>query len=233
MPDSVMYGSARAPAPAVAAALDSVAARGGFFALRVGGPDDGWHPLADSYARGFTDLAHRVAARYDTGELRIGVSIAHLGHAARLWSPVLACTLLHGIVPDLTELQRADDGPALRLPRPAGWYADRLPDATAVLGDQVMGHLHALAAGLDIKVAPRLLDGNAGSALAEAGRALLDLDPALRDRLTDLTTRLLATGRLAGTGRLTSPDLGFRRRSCCLYYRTPTGAKCGDCCLAD
>ncbi|MFE2045058.1 (2Fe-2S)-binding protein [Streptomyces sp. NPDC059477] len=232
MPVEPPLVTAKAPAAEVAAALDAVSALGGFFVLPVGGPEQGWHRVTDSYARGFTDLARSVAARHRTHEARIGVSIAHLGHAARLWSPALACTLLHGIVPDLTAVQRADDGPALRLPRPSGWYADRLPDPAGALGEQVQGHLRAFAAGLRVKVAPRLLDGNAASALAEAARALLAAHPDRRDRLTALTGDLLTRGRLAGTGHFTGPDLAFRRRSCCLYYRTPAGAKCGDCCLA-
>ncbi|WP_411759680.1 (2Fe-2S)-binding protein [Streptomyces tunisiensis] len=221
---------ARASTASVAAALHDVASLGGFFALQVGGADDGWHPLARSYAAGFTDLAEAVARRHRTPEPRVDVSIAQLGHAARLWSPALACVVLHGIVPDLEELQRADDGPALRLPRPTGWYADRLDEGPAhALYQQVTRHLSALAAGLCVKVAPRLLDGNSASALAGAAHALLTLRPAVRGPLTALTTALLDTGRLAGTGVLTGPDLAFRRRSCCLYYRAPNGSKCGDC----
>ncbi|MER7780039.1 (2Fe-2S)-binding protein [Streptomyces sp. NPDC096191] len=225
---------ARASSASVTAALHDVAGLGGFFALHVGGRDDGWHPIAHSYTAGFTDLAEAVARRHRTQESRVGVSIAQLGHAARLWSPALACVVLHGIVPDLEGLQRADDGPALRVPRPAGWYADRLDDGGArALYRQVTRHLSALADGLRVKVAPRLLDGNSASALGGAAHALFAFRPAVRGPLTDLTTALLDTGRLAGTGVLTGPDLAFRRRSCCLYYRAPDGSKCGDCGLAD
>ncbi|MER5842588.1 (2Fe-2S)-binding protein [Streptomyces prasinus] len=224
---------ARASAASVTAALRDVARLGDFFALQVGGRDDGWHPVARSYAAGFTDLAEAVARRHRTPEPRVDVSIAQLGHAARLWSPALACVVLHGIVLDLEELQRADDGPALRVPRPAGRHVDRLDDGTArALYQQVTRHLSALADGLRVKVAPRLLDGNSASALAGAAHALLALRPAVRGPLTDLTTALLDTGRLAGTGVLTGPDLAFRRLSCCLYYRAPNGSKCGDCGLA-
>ncbi|QXQ28437.1 iron reductase, partial [Streptomyces albidoflavus] len=116
-PDSVRLPvSARAPAGAVADALTEVARLGGFFVLRVGGPGHGWQPLDRSCAAGFTDLAEAVARRHRTDEPRVGVSIAQLGHAARLWSPALATLVRHGIVLDLAGLQRADDGPALRLP---------------------------------------------------------------------------------------------------------------------
>ncbi|WP_217245047.1 (2Fe-2S)-binding protein [Streptomyces sp. AC602_WCS936] len=227
-----MHG-ARASTASVATALHDVAGLGGFFALQVGGPDDGWHPVAHSYADGFTELAAAVARRHRTREPRVAISIAQLGHAARLWSPALACVVLHRIVPDLEGLQRAEDGPALRVPRPDGWYADRLDGGPVrVLYEQVTDHLSALADGLRVKVAPRLLDGNSASALAGAAHALHALRPAERGPLADLTTALLNTGRLAGTGVLTRSDLAFRRRSCCLYYRAPNGSKCGDCGLA-
>ncbi|MCX5040307.1 MULTISPECIES: (2Fe-2S)-binding protein [Streptomyces] len=227
-----MHG-ARASTASVTAALHDVAGLGGFFALQIGGRDDGWYSVARSYVAGFTDLAEAVARRHRTPEPRVDASIAQLGHAARLWSPALACVVLHGIVLDLEGLQRADDGPALRVPHPAGWYADRLDGGARALYEQVTGHLSALADGLRVKIAPRLLDGNSASALAGAAHALLVLRPAVRGPLTDLTTALLDTGRLAGTGVLTGPDLMFRRRSCCLYYRAPDGSKCGDCGLAD
>lgn len=223
--------AARAPGDAVASALAEVAALGGFFALRTDAPDEGWHHVGASYARGFVDLATAVADRYRT-DLRVGVSIAQLGHAARLWSPVLACTLLHGIVPDLDTLRREDTGSALGLPAPAGWYADRLAEPEHTLGAQVMDHLGRLEAGLAVRIAPRLLDGNAASALMGSAGVLLAARPDIRGPLTRLVDRLLGTGRLVGTGSVTGPGLGFRRRSCCLYYRTPGGSTCGDCCLA-
>lgn len=227
----------RAPEPplpggVVAAALDDVAGIGPFFALAVGGPGDGWHPVADTYARGAADLVAATAGRYGTAELRIGASLVQFGHASRLWSPVLACALLHGVVPDLAGLQRADDGPALRLPAPAGWpapAADRLPE---VLYDAVVTrHLEPLAAGLRVKVAAGLLHGNAAAALVGAAAALRAARPAQAEPLTRLTDALLRTGRLAGTGLFTGPGPAFRRRSCCLYYRVPGGGTCGDCSL--
>jgi ferric iron reductase protein FhuF len=60
---------------------------------------------------------------------------------------------------------------------------------------------------------------------------LLSARPDLRESITHLTTALLNTGELAGTGTITSAGLDFRRNSCCLYYRLPGGGKCGDCAL--
>ncbi|WP_242910571.1 (2Fe-2S)-binding protein [Actinomadura terrae] len=221
------------PAVTAAAALAEAAAFGSFFAVTVGGPGEGWRPAQDAYAQGMTDLIAARAERYGTGEPRIAASVVQLGHAARLWSPMLACAVIHGIVIDLTGLQRADDGAVLRLPDPVGLRVGegaRLAEALyrAVMDD----HLRALAAGLRVKVASGLLDGNAASALVEAARALVAARPALREAVRELTTALLNTGRLVGTGHITGPELGFRRRSCCLYYRVPGGEKCHDCALA-
>ncbi|BBX97374.1 (2Fe-2S)-binding protein [Mycobacterium lacus] len=207
--------------------LSEISSYGGFFALTVGGDAAGWHPVARSYADGFADLIDVTVARYRTTEPRIGASLVHLGHAARLWSPVLACVLGHGAVPDLTELQRADDGAQLRLPEPVGNPAPPSPELLYRI--VVQDHMEPLAAGLRVKLAPRLLSGNVASALVGASRALLSVRPDLRGPIVQTTNDLLDIGKLAGSGVITSPDLDFRRRSCCLYYRLPDGGKCGDC----
>ncbi|MBB0246839.1 iron reductase [Streptomyces alkaliphilus] len=227
-----MTSPAQAPPAAVAAALADVATLGGFFAPVVAGPDEGWHPVAESHAAGSADLVADNARRYGTTEPRVAASVVQLGHAARLWSPLLACAVAHGVVPDPADLQRADDGPALRFPSPAGWWTRDAGESSALLYRLVMEEcLAAMAAGLRVRVAPRLLIGNAASALVEAGRALVAARPGLREPATDLVTRLLATGVLVGTGEITDSALAFRRRSCCLFYRVPPGDRCGDCSL--
>ncbi|MEV3855578.1 (2Fe-2S)-binding protein [Streptomyces sp. NPDC050095] len=221
----------RAPRTAVTDALHDVAALGGFFALGVA--DD--RPQVPFAAGEFIRLADDVARRCGTDEVRIGASLAHLALAARLWSPVLACTVLHGIVPDLAGAEWADGGPDVRLHRPGGWYADRLPDPAAAVYEQVDGVLAAVEKAVEsaagVKVARGLLDGNVASALVGSAGVLLRARPGVREPLTRLTRELLGAGRLAGTGRLTGPVPHFRRTSCCLYYRVPGGGKCGDCCL--
>ncbi|MFJ9122947.1 (2Fe-2S)-binding protein [Streptomyces sp. NPDC102340] len=214
----------------VTEALRDVSRIGGFFALDT--------PLARSsdaevrLARaGFAERAQAVNDRYDTPEPRIGASIAHLGLAARLWSPVLACTLVHGIVPTMSTVEWSGEGSALRLPRPEGRRAAEFPSLADAVHEQVDGVLQAVERGLTIKVAPRLLAGNSASALVGSAAQLLRSRPELRTDLTRLTRELLEAGRLRGTGRITGADLAFRRRSCCLFYRAPGGGKCGDCCL--
>jgi hypothetical protein len=200
----------------------------GFFALTVGGDATGWHPVRQSYADGCTDLIDATARRYRTTDLRIGASLVHLGHATRLWSPVLACTLGHGVVPDLKDLQRADDGAQLRMPEPVGQAVDS-PSADLLYRIVVKQHMKPFAAGLRVKLAPALLAGNVASALVGASRALLSARPDLRDPILEVTNSLLDTGMLAGSGVITSAHLGFRRRSCCLFYRVPGKSVCGDC----
>lgn len=210
----------------ISAELAEISSYQGFFALTVGGAAAGWHPVGRSYADGFTDLVDATARRYRTTDLRIAASLVQLGHATRLWSPVLACALAHGVVPDLGALQRADDGARLRLPAPVGTPADS-PDALYRV--VVREHLQPLAAGLRVKLAPALLAGNIASALVGAAQALLSARPDLHTRIAETTRALLGIGVLAGSGALTGPRLAFRRRSCCLFYRLPGGSVCGDC----
>lgn len=208
--------------------LAETASYGGFFALTVGGDPAGWHPVAQSYADGCADLIDATVHRYGTTDLRIGASLVHLGHATRLWSPVLACAIGHGVVPDLDGLQRADDGAALRLPEPVGMPAH---SPEALYRVVVSEHMRPLAAGLPVKLAPALLAGNIASALVGAARALLSARPDLRRPIVETTRSLLDTGVLAGSGVISGDGLGFRRRSCCLFYRLPGGSLCGDCVL--
>lgn len=214
----------------ICAELSDVFSYGGFFALAVGGDAAGWHPVGRSYANGCADLIDATVARYRTTELRVGASLVQLGHAARLWSPVLACALAHGVVPDLSGLQRADDGARLRLPEPVGEPVDRdSPSPQTLYRIVVQNHMEPLAAGLRVKLAPDLLAGNIASALVGTSHALLAVRPDLHEPVVGITESLLNTGVLAGT--MDGGGLAFRRRSCCLFYRTPVGSKCGDCAL--
>lgn len=211
----------------ISAQLAEISAYGGFFAINVGGDPTGWHPVAASYADGFADLIDATNARLASPEPRIGASLVHLGHAARLWSPVLACVLAYGVLPDLTDLQRADDGAQLRLPAPLG--EPIAPSPQLLYRVVVQDHMERFAAGLDIPLAPGLRYGNIASALTGTSRMLLAARPDLRAPIARTTGELLDTGDLVGAGEITGDDLEFRRNSCCLYYRLPGAGKCGDC----
>jgi len=208
--------------------LSEISSYKGFFALIVSGDATGWHPVGQSYADGFTDLIDTTIKRYHTTDKRIGASLVQLGHATRLWSPVLACALAHGVLPDLTNLQRADDGAQLRMPEPVGEAVEKV-SAGLLYRVVVQHHMRPFAAGLRVKLAPTLLAGNIASALLGASRALLVARPDLRGPIVEITNSLLGTGVMSGSGVVTGSHLAFRRGSCCLFYRIPGKSVCGDC----
>jgi ferric iron reductase protein FhuF len=229
----------------VTRALAAAAAIGPFFALGTDAAGPGWRPATAYYPDGFLAGAQ---ARLTAAEPRVVASIAQQGYAARLWSPVLGSGLLAQVVPDLAGLQiRAPEAAspeavspeavsslALALPGPTGWQAaDPITLAELSYRAIVTGHLEPLALALDSEVAEGLLWGNAASAMIGALSMLVSAHPSLLEPATALAAALLALGRLAGTGDLgvTGEGLGFRRRSCCLYYRLPGGGLCGDCAL--
>ncbi|GAA2244498.1 (2Fe-2S)-binding protein [Streptomyces amakusaensis] len=216
---------------------------GGFFALRTSAdtprPGPGAVPLAQVYAGDLAPLTRRVdivAERHTPPERRVAASIAQLGLAARLWSVALGAAVLTGELPDLD-------------PARLHWSPDRTSpddlwlDLTAAPGtrpatvdtlhDTVqLTHLTPLAEALrhDTPVSRRLLQGNAGSALAGAVRQIEDWArgagrPEAAVRAAALAEGLLRHPELAGT--VHGPRM--RRNSCCLYYRAPRGGLCGDC----
>ncbi|MGJ7416991.1 (2Fe-2S)-binding protein [Streptomyces cinereoruber] len=211
---------------------------GGFFALRTTPPETGGAhlPLARVYAGEdgpLTARVDRVAARLGAPDRRVGASVAHLGLAARLWSTALGPAALYGRFPDTDPAELYWDG-ALTSPDDLWWAGSATrPGTAADLHAAVQeAHLVPLHAALrrDGRISPRLLWGNAGSALAGALRELTRWArahgrPDAADRATALVAELLDHPDLAGTVR--GPRL--RRASCCLYYRCPGGGLCGDC----
>ncbi|MET8948500.1 (2Fe-2S)-binding protein [Streptomyces sp. NPDC004542] len=228
---------------------------GGFFVLRTtantGAAPAGPLPaLAQAYADTASDprlnaLAARVGAvahRLRTPEPRVSASIVHQGLAARLWSAALGCAALYGRLPDLDPALLLWDFAAtapddLWLTEVRPHPRDPYPTDAGTLADAVLhGHLEPLAKALRTRygVATGLLWGNAGSALAGAARLLdrwarVNGRTDVADRTLTLTAALLTHPLLSTTGTLTGT--GFRRRSCCLYYRVPGGGVCGDCCF--
>jgi hypothetical protein len=212
---------------------------GGFFALRTVPPETvgGAHvPLARVYAGEMGPLSVRidhVGARLRTPERRVAASVAHLGLAARLWSTALGPAALHGRFPALDPADLYWDG-ALTSPDDLWWAGtESRPATVADLREAVqLAHLVPLHAALrrDGRISPRLLWGNAGSALAGALRELIRWAraqgrPEVARRAAELVTGLLDHPDLAHT--VQGPAL--RRTSCCLYYRCPGGGLCGDC----
>lgn len=210
---------------------------GGFFVLRRTPPALGAHrPLARLHAGDTAPLTariDRVAAGLRTPERRVAASTAHLGLAARLWSTALGAAALHGAFPGLAPDELHWDG-ARTAPDDLWWSGSELRPATAdeLRAAVLDAHLRPLhdALARDGRIAPRLLWGNAGSALAGALRELLRFSrahgrPEVARRAVGLVSGLLDHPDLAGT--VQGPAL--RRTTCCLYYRCPGGGLCGDC----
>ncbi|MEV7682471.1 (2Fe-2S)-binding protein [Streptomyces sp. NPDC088341] len=113
--------------------------------------------------------------------------------------------------------------------------ARALPATAASVREVVQyGHLVPLAEALrrDGRISPRLLWGNAGSALAGAVRELSTWGkrngrPGVAERAGALAAELFGHPDLRATGATVAGS--FRRRSCCLHYRCPAGGLCGDC----
>ncbi|WP_119729992.1 (2Fe-2S)-binding protein [Thermomonospora amylolytica] len=228
--------TADVPADVLVDALADVAALGPFFAVSTD-PAEEVDPLWRPFPGGVERLVDLTAARLGTAEPRVAASTAHLSLAARLWSPVLGCALLHGVVPSLAALRHRAAAPGvvpLWLAELRGRRPERAQDlAEAVYCAVIDEQLEAVNAFVRERfpVAEGLLWGNAASALIGTLRVVAAARPAHAGAARDLAARLLALGRLRGTGVLHGPGLAFRRRSCCLYYRIPGGGLCGDCCL--
>lgn len=221
---------------AVADALADVAGLGPFFAVSTDPAEEAdplWRPFPD----GIAGLVEVTAARIGTGEARVAASTAQLGLAARLWSPVLGCALVHGVVPSLAPLRHRAVAPGvvpLWLPEVRGQRVDGPVEAAeavyrSVVDEQLEG-INAAVRG-HARVAAGLLWGNTASALVGTLRVVAMARPELTGRCDALAGRLLGMGRLRDAAVTDGPR--FRRRSCCLYYRVPGGGLCGDCCFTE
>jgi hypothetical protein len=216
-------------------ALADVARVGPFFAMDTD-PDIAvhplWRPFTELSGRALPDQIAAVRIRLGTDEPRVAASLLFQGIAGRLWSPVLAVAAEHGLVPDLDPARvywRAmSPGPVLLAAPGASGLG---PDAAAVRRVVVERHLGPLvdAVRAVTPVAEGLLWGNAASALTGALAVLARARPGGAAAGRRLVEELLGLPPLSGTGAL-GPS-GFRRRSCCLYYRVPGGGLCGDCAL--
>ena len=206
---------------------------GPYFAVGTGPVDDGWRPVAQLYtdAALLERIVGRLQARMDAAEQRVAASTFFLGFAARLWSIGLGALAGHRLLPDLAPehllFREAGGQIGLHIERPVAWRGD---DVEPMLADMVLDqHLARLTAALRRlgPISAELLRGNAASALLGAARVF--------DRAAapgpgwQLARKLCADERLSDA--IIFSDAGYRRTSCCLYYRAPGGGLCGDCVL--
>lgn len=249
------------PQEPMAAVLGRTAAVGPFFSVRTsaGAPrDQGFLPLAELYGEGVSPaLRNRletVATRLGTTEARVAASLVHQGLAGRLSSIALGPAVLAGRVPDLAgdalwwhPNRSAPDDLWLPSPFPSpspSPCSTPLPSSpeedlasrlrAAVLRDHLVPLHHAISAATTIS--PKVLWGNAASALAGTLRVLHDWCRSTghgeaAERAVALTASLLDTTPLRDCGTLDPTVPAYSRRSCCLYYRVPGGGLCGDCVL--
>ena len=206
-----------------------------YFAVGTGPCGDGWHPVAQLYTGTalLDGIISRVQARMATAEQRVAASTFFLGFAARLWSIGLGALAGHRLLLDLDAehlLFRADDGQVqLHIEHPAARQGDNL---TSALADMVLAeHLTPLTKALRRlgPISGKLLAGNAASALLGAARVFDG--HATSDTGWQLARELCRDERLSGAIRFNVG--GYRRTNCCLYYRAPRGALCGDCVLIE
>jgi hypothetical protein len=245
---------------------ETLAALGPFFAVEVhhpgAVPGPGWRPWSDLLDRPEVLRARAEATRAVLAAgagrpaqdvpLAVAASVVQLGLSARLLSPLLGLAALH----HAEQLPAADDlhwqdtpGGAVPLSLPAD-LLDRPPhDMTG--GDPDWPRwAERLARGLvadltraaaDLTPSPHTRTGNAASAVHGAVTVLAAAGPQrttpqAAERARDLGRLLLDQPalRAAATGDPGTP--GFRRRNCCLIYRTAgrdTTPRpiCGDCVL--
>ncbi len=210
-----------------------------------------WQPL-DTLLGSATALTARISAVRDSLaaaagcpasqiELRVAASVAQLGIAARLISPVLGSAVLGvplGIdagqarwVPAIggpfpLSLARSGDAARLGRPQPAG-----LAEAVEPLTELLAGPVGALVHMTAPMVSRRVLWGNVGSAMNGAATMISNTRPPLRPAAVQVSAAALRFPELAGSYR-GQPTTSFQRRNCCLIYRIPGNPQyCGDCIL--
>ena len=239
---------------ALTAALADIATIGPFFHVHThhpGSPPPApWRPMSeltgtpDVLAARVDRIREALAANADRPtdqiEVRVAASITHLGLTARILSPLLALTITTGVVPAVTldQLYWQDElGGAFPLSisapiDPATPRTPRTPGLAAVFSEQVLdGPVTAITKAVrDARLVSKpIMWGNAASAVVSAGTLITTQRPDSSGNIANLTEALFQQPPLHETGTLGPP---FRRRSCCLIYRTasptPT-AICGDC----
>jgi hypothetical protein len=223
--------------PDVPSLFADVAPIGPFFAVATGAPPPGggWVTLR---------ALHRepAALRARIADVR---AIAVQGLAAQVVAPLYAAAVRGGL-PGSGDLaatlhwRPGGAGPWLWWQGTAGRVVACLDPDAAALGGVLTGLLGPLVVAVRerVSIADRVLWGDVASAVASARRLVVAARPVVAQRATAVAERLLDAAPLARTTALRAPEppdvtWTFRRRSCCLYYRVPGGAMCGDCVLHD
>lgn len=235
----------------VRAALLSATEIGPYFQTEMIAAQRQWRTVADLWCDAGC-LSERVntareflrSRTHADVELRACASISSLGLISRLLAPPLATACVAEVIPRL-DPQRTHWRPVVGGPVPIG---------LSMVDGVVVGSAAEAATELErtvlrpcvepvltaysrqFRLSPRVLSGNAASALAGAAGMLLASPTALRIDPVEVVTAMLGRPSLVGTGGYVRPfddsaEQFFVRRSCCLFYRIPGGGTCGDCVL--
>jgi hypothetical protein len=166
-------------------------------------------------------------------EVRVAASVAHLGLVARLVAPVLGAVVL-GEEPLSVEPSGIWWQPELggAFPLSLSLAAGGAAGAVSLLEGPVLELSEAFAG---LRVSPRILRGNAASAVSGAvaavGRSAASQSV---QQAREIAVSLYAHPALRGAATFAPDGTAFRRRSCCLIYRAAppgAGSLCGDCVL--
>ncbi|SER68656.1 Ferric iron reductase protein FhuF, involved in iron transport [Lentzea xinjiangensis] len=193
-----------------------------FFALDVGRPDDTWLPgTALLTGPALKTTIDAIAVRYRAEEPRVAASLFFLSYTARLLSPLTAVHKPIDVRPEnLWWRHDPANGLSVRIDEP------RLgPPAVQAL-EPVVAAIQAVT-----PVARGLLWGNAMSNIAGALKMVVRARMLTAEEARERGEQLMSAPPFEGAGEFVSfpGEVGFVRRSCCLYYRVAAGGKCGDC----
>ncbi|WP_430333416.1 ATP-binding cassette domain-containing protein [Rhodococcus sp. ACT016] len=237
LPDSTL----RVATPAeIAATLSEIATVSPHLATTSGAPTAGrWRRARDLYENPgvLAETVDAVRRRIGPTEWRVAASTLFFGYAARLWKSALGGVVLTERLPDLDphDLEwMCDEGTiSLNLRDPRGWscadHAELVDLARVMVMDR---HLEPMIGAIrDAEpMSARLLWGNVAAALLGAARVIGNgSDPETALRAQNFADAILRDPRLVDT--VVPEGDGYRRRSCCLFYRTPRSGFCGDCAL--
>jgi hypothetical protein len=259
-----------AGSPDITALAPGLAALGPYFAIEthdpLSPPPRPWVPLIDlitSPARlraRVQEVREALAAaagrKPEDVELRAAASVAQLGLAARMLSPVIGAAVLgHSLAVDVGRARWIPSlgGPfRLSLPAPVlsttglsttGQSTTGLSTASPGGGarrdgragwDLLDGPIRSLVrTTASLAVSEHVLWGNVSSAINGAAAMIARTRPDLGTRAASVATGMLGFPALAHSHH-GQPVRSYRRRSCCLIYRIgPSAAAtyCGDCVL--
>ncbi len=224
----------------IAATLSEIAIVSPHLATTSGAPTAGrWRRARDLYENPgvLAETVDAVRLRIGPTEWRVAASTLLFGYAARLWKSALGGVVLTERLPDLDphDLEwTCDNGTiSLNLRDPRGWSCADHTELVDLARVMVMDrHLEPMIDAIrDAEsMSARLLWGNVAAALLGAARVIgSGSDPETALRAQNFADAILRDPRLVDT--VIREDDGYRRRSCCLFYRTPSSGFCGDCAL--